>query len=94
MNSCTEALGILARTEAPATALQFLDLILGGFDTHVIELTLPLPHPNTHVFVFLREGERWVELEGCVRKHEEKLHVTLPAGPLRHITVALVPRQS
>lgn len=94
MNACTEALGTLARTEAPATALQFLDLILGGFDDQGIELTLPLPHPNAHVFVFLREGERWVELEGCVRKHGEKIHVALPAGSLRHIAVALVPGQS
>ncbi len=91
MNSCTEALNILARTEAPATALKFLDLMIGGFDSDAIELTVPLAEPNTQVFVFMREGGRWVEVEGCVKQHEGKLRLTLPSGPLRHIAVAFVP---
>lgn len=94
MNSCTEALSTLARTETPATALKFLDLMIGGFDSEAIELAVPLPEPNTQVFVFVREGGRWVELEGCVKQHEEKLRLTLPSGPLRHIAVAFVPGRS
>ncbi|GEM_PF-1416283 len=94
MNSCTEALSTLARTEAPATALKFLDLMIGGFDSEAIELTVPLPEPHTQVFVFMCEGGGWVELEGCVQQHEKKLRLTLPAGSLRRIAVALVPGQS
>mgnify|MGYP001773228441 CR=1 FL=1 len=91
MDLCTEGLSTLARTEAPATALKFLDLMIGGFDSEALELTVPLPGAHTQVFVFVREGERWVELEGCVEQQQEKLRLTLPAGPLRHIAVAFVP---
>lgn len=91
MNLCAEELSALARTEATATALKFLDLMIGGFDSEAIELTVPLLKPNTQVFVFVREGGRWVGLEGCVKQHEGKLQLTLPAGPLRHIAVAFVP---
>lgn len=91
MDLCTEELSTLSRTEVPATALKFLDLMIGGFGSEAIELTVPLLKPNTQVFVFVREGGRWIELEGCVEQLEEKLRLTLPAGPLRHIAVAFVP---
>ncbi|MCS7197196.1 MAG: hypothetical protein NZ930_00680 [Candidatus Bipolaricaulota bacterium] len=89
MNSCTEALSTVVRTEA--TALKFLDLMLGGFDSEAIEVTVALPEPHTRVFVFAREGGEWKELEGCVERQHKKLRLTLPAGALRHIAVAFVP---
>ncbi len=98
MNQCTDQLHSMTRTttsEAPAAALRFLDMMVGGFDSgEEIELTVAVPAAPHEVqaLVFLNEGRRWVEFEGRVEREGERLKLTLPAGRLMHIAVALVPQ--
>lgn len=97
MNQCTDQLHspTCTTSEAPATALRFLDMMLGGFDSaEDIELTVAVPVDwhDLQALVFFNEGGQWVELESRVEREGERLRLTLPAGRLRHIAVALVPQ--
>ncbi len=96
MNQCTDQLHAMTCTttsEAPATALRFLDMMVGGFDAEEeIELTVAVPAASVQALVFVNEGGGWVELESGVEREGQRLKLTLPAGPLRHIAVALVPQ--
>lgn len=99
MNQCTDQLHSLTRTasEVPAAALRFLDMMLGGFDSEEeIELKVAIPadwhDQEVQAFVFLNEGGRWVELESRAEREGERLRLTLPAGRLMHLAIALVPQ--
>ena len=96
MNQCTDQLRTRTASEVPAAALRFLDMMVGGFASdEEIELKVALPadwyDQEVRAFVFLNEGERWEELEGRVEREGERLRLTLPAGRLMHVVVALVP---
>ncbi len=97
MEQCTDHLHLLTHTtpEAPATALRFLDMMLGGFDSEEdIELTVAVPadwhDQEVQALVFLNDRGQWVELESRVEREGKRLRLTLPAGRLMHIAVALV----
>jgi hypothetical protein len=97
MNQCTDQLHSLVRTapEASATALRFLDVMMGGFETEELEFTITIPADwrdrEIHAFVFCHDAGRWVELEGRAERTGERLKLTLPGGRLVHVAVALVP---
>lgn len=99
MNQCTDQRHSLTCTtsEAPATALRFLDMMVGGFDSaEDIELTVTVPADErgqeVQALVFFNEGGQWVERESQVERKGKRLKLTLPAGRLMHIAVALVPQ--
>lgn len=97
MNQCTDQLHALTRTapEVSAVALRFLDVMMGGFESDEMEFTITIPadwrDQEIQAFVFRNDAGRWVELEGRAERIGERLKLTLPAGRLVHVAVALVP---
>ncbi len=105
MNHATETASAVSlerrgtQPEPPASALRFIDLMVGGFEAEEIELAIKIP-PDwqgqaVQALLFLHEAGRWVELPSHVEQYGRKLKLTLPAtgDPISHLAVAFVPQR-
>ncbi|MCI2429094.1 hypothetical protein LM602_04525 [Candidatus Acetothermia bacterium] len=105
MNQATDIAGAISlekektSTHLPASALRFLDLLVGGFAAEEIELSIKMPPDwqgqEVQALLFLNEAGHWVELPSQVEQHGQRLKLTLPptGDPVSHLAVAFVPQR-
>lgn len=105
MNHATDTAGAVSlerrgsHPELSASALRFLDLMVGGFAAEEIELSIKIPPDwqgqEVQALLFLNEAGRWVELPSHVEQYGRKLKLTLPptGDPISHLAVAFVPQR-
>lgn len=106
MNQATNAAGAISLerervgAQVPASALRFLDLMVGGFAAEEIELSIKMPPDwqgqEVQALLFVNESGQWVELPSRIEQHGQRLKLTLPptGDAISHLAVAFVPQRS
>ncbi|MCS6902790.1 MAG: hypothetical protein NZO41_00700 [Candidatus Bipolaricaulota bacterium] len=106
MNHATDVAGVISLerekmgTQLPASALRFLDLMVGGFAAEEIELSIKMPPDwqgqEVQALLFVNEAGQWMELPSQVEQRGQRLRLTLPptGDAISHLAIAFVPQRS